>query len=413
MARAFYFALFAASLGVSSTMQAGQSAIEWPTKLGGNGHWYEAVLVPEAITWLSASAAATARGGHLATPTSAAENDFILTSVVPTLSSYEGFGPILGGRFLDGAWQWVTGESWKFTAWGGGEPSSPDSEPFLHYQRPDMGWNDYDGTTYGGQFRSYIIEWSADCNSDGVVDFGQIQSGALADADADGVPDICEDGGGGSGGGGGGGTGPNLVLNGSFDSGTIGWSFSNIDGAGGWRPSGGQPDGYFILNDGGSPSTDPAIEQVVEGLQVGAVYRLRGRYKAESSASSPVGALSFAVDVNGEVVITRPAVDTTIWRDFEWTFVAMNNQSSIQLRAEISGTDNDFAIDNIELFKLTPPPCAGDVTGNGSVNAIDLAAVLDSWGTNGRGEFHCDLNDDGIVSGADLTLVLGGWGACE
>ena len=91
----------------------------------------------------------------------------------------------------------------------------------------------------------------------------------------------------------------------------------------------------------------------------------------------------------------------------------INFRSSIQLRAEISGTDNDFAIDNIELFKLTPPPCAGDVTGNGSVNAIDLAAVLDSWGTNGRGEFHCDLNDDGIVSGADLTLVLGGWGACE
>ncbi len=102
MARASHLAFFVAGLGVSATLQAGQSAVEWPTKLGGNGHWYEAVLVPEAITWLPASAAATARGGHLATPTSAAENDFILATVVPSLGSYIGFGPILGGSAGDG-----------------------------------------------------------------------------------------------------------------------------------------------------------------------------------------------------------------------------------------------------------------------------------------------------------------------
>jgi hypothetical protein len=39
---------------------------------------------------------------------------------------------------------------------------------------------------------SYVIEWSADCNNDGLVDYGQILSGQLADANANGIPDICE-----------------------------------------------------------------------------------------------------------------------------------------------------------------------------------------------------------------------------
>jgi hypothetical protein len=37
-----------------------------------------------------------------------------------------------------------------------------------------------------------IFEWSADCNSDGIVDYGQILTGQLADLDLNGVPDICQ-----------------------------------------------------------------------------------------------------------------------------------------------------------------------------------------------------------------------------
>jgi len=39
---------------------------------------------------------------------------------------------------------------------------------------------------------SAIIEWSADCNSDGIVDYGQILAGQFADANTNGIPDICE-----------------------------------------------------------------------------------------------------------------------------------------------------------------------------------------------------------------------------
>jgi hypothetical protein len=39
---------------------------------------------------------------------------------------------------------------------------------------------------------SLIIEWSADCNNDGIVDYGQILQGQLADVDGNGIPDTCE-----------------------------------------------------------------------------------------------------------------------------------------------------------------------------------------------------------------------------
>ena len=42
--------------------------------------------------------------------------------------------------------------------------------------------------------KSYIIEWSADCNNDGVVDYGQILDGTFADEDQNGVPDCCDQG---------------------------------------------------------------------------------------------------------------------------------------------------------------------------------------------------------------------------
>jgi hypothetical protein len=39
---------------------------------------------------------------------------------------------------------------------------------------------------------SFIVEWSADCNADGLVDKGQILSGQLQDVNNNGIPDGCE-----------------------------------------------------------------------------------------------------------------------------------------------------------------------------------------------------------------------------
>jgi hypothetical protein len=56
--------------------------------------------------------------------------------------------------------------------------------------------------------------------------------------------------------------------------------------------------------------------------------------------------------------------------------------------------------------------CPGDITGNGTVNGLDLAAILAAWGTDGQGKFDCDVDNDGIVNGADLATVLSAWGPC-
>ena len=37
------------------------------------------------------------------------------------------------------------------------------------------------------------MEWSSDCNDDGIVDKGQILAGQLADSDNNGVPDVCQE----------------------------------------------------------------------------------------------------------------------------------------------------------------------------------------------------------------------------
>ena len=145
--------------------------IQWTVASGGNGHWYEFVgygvggMAEPIGTWENARAAAEARGGYLATPTSAAEWAFMQSSmydwvgeVDPTYStcaacgfrSYQGW---LGGfqntsspsySEPGGGWEWVTGEPWSFTAWSGGEPNNHGIENHLMtWFHNASGWNDH------------------------------------------------------------------------------------------------------------------------------------------------------------------------------------------------------------------------------------------------------------------------------
>ena len=152
---------------------AGPGAVEWPISAGGNGHYYEAVFVPEGITWDDAKAAAEAKGGHLVTITSEAENEFVynLASddrfwyIVP---QWEGtVGPWLGGYQPPGlpepagGWTWVTGEPFSYSNWQAGEPnnygSGEDSLMFYSYKAPKSPhWND---APHDFISKGYIVEW--------------------------------------------------------------------------------------------------------------------------------------------------------------------------------------------------------------------------------------------------------------
>ena len=252
-----------------------QDAVQWRVQDGGNGHWYAVGINPN-LTWQLARSLALARGGSLATVTGIAENQFVLNLALATPGAFTSvdFGPFLGGSQLAdasgsiqepaGSWTWLSGEPWGFTNWLATEPNDfdciPNAAPENYLQLYRNGkWNDAanDPIDCGSRLCvSFVIEWTADCNGDGIVDFGQIRSGYLADVNANNIPDCCEG-------------GPNC------------------------------------------------------------------------------------------------------------------------------------------------PPCPADVVLDNTVNGVDLAAVINAWGTDGGKLPRSDVDGNGIVDGADLAQVLGSWGPCN
>jgi len=235
---------------------AAQDAVQWRVEDGGNGHWYQ--FDQTILHWSPHQDRAMLRGGYLATVTSNAEREHINAILYAQEADIW-----LGGNTN---WPlpitWVTAEAFVYepTYWcppngynpGGGyaiEICGRDSCP------GQFCWNIEAEDCLCWPGNKAVYEWSADCNSDGIVDFGQIRSGELDDANLNNIPDCCE--------------------------------------------------------------------------------------------------------------------------------------------AGVSCT-----------------PCEGDVSGNGVVDGVDLAAVLGAWGSSGKGEFSTDTNGDGFVDGADLATVLSGWGPC-
>ncbi|MGC4045954.1 MAG: Ig-like domain-containing protein [Armatimonas sp.] len=145
-----------------------------------NGHYYKAVSVPTGVTWPDAKAAAEARGGYLATVTSAAENDFIFTLINDNLywkQVASKLGPWLGGQRVSDAqgpnanWQWITGEAWGYTRWAVNQPDNAGGgENRLSYQVPGSTlaatWNDMPAVATPGNDNpiAYVIEWDSNPN---------------------------------------------------------------------------------------------------------------------------------------------------------------------------------------------------------------------------------------------------------
>ena len=146
---------------------------EWSTTVGGNGHFYEPVLVTGGIDWEGANSAAVTRGGYLATLTSAAENSFVYGLVGDNpdfwrwTGPYNAEGPFLGGYQEPATsnpaanWHWVTGEPWIYTNWVPIEPSGDETQNrlqfFGYYARSGPQWNDLPHVNYFEN--GYIVEF--------------------------------------------------------------------------------------------------------------------------------------------------------------------------------------------------------------------------------------------------------------
>ena len=190
---------------------AGRYPVQWREDAGGNGHWYLAQRWDGTRSWPQARALAEFVGGYLACVTSASERAWLHDHAT---WDQPGCGPgregwHIGG-FQDtsapdyaepsGGWRWVTGEPWVYTAWltnvpGGDRPNNVGgNEHFLKISELPFAprWDDVGPGGGQGELCGAVIEWSADCNYDGIVDKGQILLGQLADVNADGVPDACQ-----------------------------------------------------------------------------------------------------------------------------------------------------------------------------------------------------------------------------
>ena len=133
------------------------------------GHVYEAV--PGTVTWYDAERAAAARThrgtrgrGHLATITSAEENQFVWDNLRQAVAGGYWLGGFkaLSGRAPADGWQWVTGEPFEYTNWAADNPNDYFGEDGLQYwlTGDSAGWNDIDRISGFEPFvQGFLVEY--------------------------------------------------------------------------------------------------------------------------------------------------------------------------------------------------------------------------------------------------------------
>jgi hypothetical protein len=172
--------------------------VVWSTSAGGNGHAYEIVVSP-GLSWQDAEALARSRAfqgyqGHLATISTAEENAFIQQLALSTPDAWVNYGaiagPWLGGIRSAGSsvWKWTTGEVWNYSDWIAGEPNGGiESAQYLHYYQlccaalgfGTIGWDDYRSPTLYSN--ACVIEYDVlTCDSQAnLITNGNFESGAI------------------------------------------------------------------------------------------------------------------------------------------------------------------------------------------------------------------------------------------
>ena len=156
MKKIFCISLFIGLGGFSFGQSLGGSFI-WSN----NGHIYESWSAPNGISYQDAKVFALGRGGTLATITSADEQNAIVSNLGAVLpsTSYLGAQQPLTNTDPVADWAWVTGETWSYTNWNGGEPNDfngPGSEQNLEMFNTGL-WNDI-GDNASGFNGGFLVE---------------------------------------------------------------------------------------------------------------------------------------------------------------------------------------------------------------------------------------------------------------
>jgi choice-of-anchor C domain-containing protein len=421
------------TLFVASTAQA-QQAVQWKVENGGNGHWYATTSSP-GISWSDAASMSALRGGALATLTTAQENNFVVAAFQTSGPRYPWIGLRQSPDAVEpgGGWAWVSGEPLSWTNWSPSEPNGDgsfdaDQANIWLVGEPDLGrplgtWNDW----HVGGPDGCMIEWSADCNNDGIVDYGQCWDGSLLDSNSNNVPDCCESG-----------TpcAPNIILNSGFEIGPsetdCTWVVHSEGGSfvPGWTVTAASIDrvrisascppsteswmsfqGEFTIDlDGGTHGG--AISQTV-ATEPGSTYLLT--FQLTGNCAPGVKRMSVEID-SAKYPFEHACSGTNPqpWSERSIEFTAASSATNIVFKSLSTDGRNGAVIDLVRLIRVDPqqPTCTdADLFPTGTVNGADLGALLSQWGEAPAGTAS-DLDRDGAVDGTDLGILLAFWGPC-
>ena len=161
-----------------------------------------------------------------------------------------------------------------------------------------------------------------------------------------------------------------LIANPGFDTAVPandtggGWTSVNIDFAGGWESTGGNPGAFFAINDDGDANTDPRIEQTVRGLSIGETYVVTGDFKVNIlEQGSPADSFEVRLDASPIATFDAPG-PLGQWFPFSASFQASSTQHTLAFAAETNGSDYDYGLDNVAIV---PAPATLALLGFGGL----------------------------------------------
>lgn len=230
--------------------------------------------------------------------------------------------------------------------------------------------------------------------------------------------------------------GPNLVANGGLEGGSGSGCIHDILAPGssaipGWVVSGnwsidwmGEAPGacecsagwgarYVDLN--GSPNwvSGSAIKQSVS-LTPGTNYRISCLAVPNDADTTPGTIKILRITIGSQVSdfeLVTPANSCTAaaWDLVTLEYTPTQTVNQLEFRSTYPNSAGGILLDDISVVAIE---CPGDIIQNGTVDAVDLAALLTVLGSNGGDYPRADINHDGVVAQDDLTALLAGWGVC-
>ena len=154
------------------------------------------------------------------------------------------------------------------------------------------------------------------------------------------------------------------------------------------------PPGAFSLSTPADTSTGVSLTPTLTWTGASGVDTYTAVVATDPGLSSVVVSQSGIVGTSYNV----PGATLNYSTTYYWGVTAVNANGST------ASTPTSFS------FVTIPPPCPGDINGDGHTNTIDLGILLAHFGQSVTPNTNGDLNGDGVVNTLDLAVVLNNFG---